>query len=276
MKKFNTVIVTSALLTALIAVFLVDVHQVSSQGKQNAPGQAKKEEQTSDDSNNSPKDDKTNPGQEKKNEVIVGSVDDIEGNTIQVEETEGKKHEVIVDQKAKVIGKDNKPVKLGAIKVKDIIAIVGEEGEMATEAGKFKVKKVFVQEASASAQMKRRAVQGVLTDITGSVLTVVHQIHRDRIYTVFYDDSTVIKSKEASGSATPQSFSVGQRIVAVGDLDASGSILAKRIHIIPGLATGIFKKQPLATPSPTLTVTITATPTEEATPSATPASEVAP
>lgn len=264
--------IATFIITVLSFVLIAAVHgAVYGQGKSNAPGQAKKESQTTQTSQ------KTNKGQEKKNEVVVGSVDKVTGNTIQMAEKKGNKQELTIDSETKVVGKDNKPVKLGAIKVKDIIALVGSpEGDAATKSGNIKVKKVFVQEASMSATMKRRAVQGVITNIAGSVLTVAHQIHRDRVYTVTVLDTTNISSKEASGSASLSLLAVGQRIVAVGDLDEQGGILAKQIHIIPGKATGIFERLPVSTPSasitpeisstpsatPVITATVSATPTE--------------
>lgn len=277
--KFNKYLRATAMLITLVAVFFVTGKDALGQGKQNAPGQTKKENQSGENQGSQQKENKDNQGNSKKQEdqVIVGSVDDVSGNTIQVEEKKGKKQEVTIDKQTKVVGQDNKQAKLGAIKLKDIIAAIGtEEGQTATQTGKFKVKKLFVQEATASAQMKRRAVQGMIMDISGSIVTLSHQIQEALLYTIIVNDETVIKTKEASESGTLASLAVGQRIVAVGDLSETGGILAKRIHVIPGKATGIFKKQPVATPSAVITSIITATPsaapTSSATPSTTPTS----
>lgn len=148
-------------------------------------------------------------------------------------------------------------------KGKGKIHLIGsKEDEISTKSGKLtKLEKVMIKEATVSAQGKRRAVHGIITSIDGSLITLVHQIHRDRSYQVETNSSTVIKSKDATASA---SLAVEIRIVAVGDLNTSGVIVAKRIHIIPGKAIGIFKKNPLASssalPSPSTTAAPSASP----------------
>lgn len=128
-----------------------------------------------------------------------------------------------------------------------------------------KLNKVLVGEATPGAQLKRRAVMGVISDIAGSLITLVHQIQRDRLYKVTVNDQTIYSIKGiATGSASLSDLAIGQRIAAVGQLVEGGGILAKRIHVIPGKATGIFSRFPVATPS--------ATPNQIATPSASPSS----
>ena len=61
--------------------------------------------------------------------------------------------------------------------------------------------------------------------------------------------------------ATLADLSLGLRIAAVGDLNEEGLLVAKRIHVIPGKATGIFEKQPFTAPEATGTATPSATPT---------------
>lgn len=267
-------------------LFLVAV-PLHAKGKEEAPGQTKKSENTS-----------SNSDKNKKTDVVIGEVEDVTGNTVIVEEKKGKKKtEAVIDKSTKVVGQGNKPLKIGSIKLKDIVAVIStDSGELATEGGKLKVKKIFVKEASMSAQLKRRAVHGVITNILDNVLTLAHQIHRDRIYTVIVTPDTIIKFKsqvsKGSGEVTPSprataspeatggaalaettasatSLAVGQRIVVMGDLDGAGGIIAKLIHIIPGKATGIFKRLPVATPSASLL----ATPSTRATPSAEPTTE---
>lgn len=140
--------------------------------------------------------------------------------------------------------------------------IESKKDEISTKSGKLtKLEKVVIKEATASAQGKRRAVHGIVTSIEGSLITLVHQIHRDRVYQVQTNANTLIKSKDATASA---SLVIGVRIVAVGDLGSDGVIIAKRIHIIPGKATGIFRKNPLASssalPSPSTTASPSASP----------------
>lgn len=128
---------------------------------------------------------------------------------------------------------------VGPVKLKEIITRMGTN-PTATAAGKMKVQRVVVKNATSSAQLKRRAAMGIIQTISSQTLTLTHQIKKDQIYTVFLTSQTVVKSKAATGSA---SLAVGQRVAVVGDL-VSGGISAKLIHIIPGLARGL-----LATPS---------------------------
>lgn len=162
-----------------------------------------------------------------------------------------------------ITAKTKKETKLGATKLKDLLLQSG------TESGKVKgLKNVKLSEASPSAQLrKRHAIQGLISEIGGNVITLVHQIQQDRVNFVLTNSQTVITGKgiDASGSAT---LTVGQRIAAVGENTDEG-LLAKRIHIIPGKATGVFNKQPDATPSSEITPTATVSGSPTATPTAT-------
>lgn len=216
------------------------------------------------------------PGQAKKEaspppQATLGNVKQVTPNKITVEEKKSKKQtEAVVDKNTKIIGRDKKILKLEKVKPQDLVAIIS------TESGK-KVVKIFVRQATDSAQakqMKRRAIQGVITNITGGTITLAHQIQRERVYTLLVDAQTVIKIKGVE-EATLADLAVGQRIAAVGDLNEEGKLIAKRIHVIPGKATGIFEKQPVATPSATITPTSTpsATPTTTVEPTPTPTLE---
>lgn len=228
---------------ALIFILYPQVPVARGQGKANAPGQTKK--------------------------VEVGSVEEVSKNSVTIESKKNnKKTEAEINNSTVVIGRNKQSLKIGAIKLKDTIALISSDSGTASKSGKFKVNKIFVQDASASALLKRRAVMGVITDISGNVITLAHQIQQERTFTVIKTAQTIItgkESKDASGSASLPALSVGQRITAVGDLDGNGAIIAKRIHIIPGKATGIFKRLPVSTPSASLV----ATPSAAATPSAT-------
>ena len=236
----------------VLALFLIAVTPLHGQGKSNqAPGQNKTEKKIT------------------TQKVTIGSLDSVTENSVVVENKKNKqKTEALIDKATKVIGANNKPVKLGTLKLKDLIAVISSDSAAATSGAKLKVKKIFVKEASGSAQQKRRAVMGVITNISGTTLTLAPQIQRERTYTVVVNEQTIIhqKSTEASGSATLASLRVGMRIAAVGDLNETGGIIAKRIHIIPGKATGVFNKNPLATPSASLI----ASPSGSASPSALP------
>ncbi|KKS83768.1 MAG: hypothetical protein UV59_C0032G0016 [Candidatus Gottesmanbacteria bacterium GW2011_GWA1_43_11] len=243
----------------LLALFLLVVTPLHGQGKSNqAPGQQKKEAQKA-----------------VEQKVTIGSLDTVTENSVIIENKKNKqKTEALIDKTTKVIGANNKPVKLGTLKLKDLIALISSDSAVATRGAKLKVKKIFVKEASSSAQLKRRAVMGVITNIQGNTLTLTHQIQRDRTYIVIVSEQTIIhqKASEASGSATLASLSVGMRIAAVGDLNEGGGIIAKRIHIIPGKATGVFNKNPLATPSASLIASPSAIATPSALPSISPSS----
>lgn len=207
--------------------------------------------------------------------VVVGKVEEVKNNQITVEDKKGKrKVDAEVDKQTEIIHQSNKgpsPNKgrgsINSIKKEDKVALISDDEE-GTEGGKVKkLVRVFVKEASAAAQSKRRAVQGVITEINGLTLTIAHQTHRERIYQVTADASTLIKFKGVQ-DATFSSLQVGQRIAAVGDLIDGGGILAKRIHVIPGKAKGIFRRFPVATSSALPSASASATPTASA--SATP------
>lgn len=221
------------------------------------------------------------PGQTKKEDdrVVVGELENIKEDRIVVGNHKGKaKTEVIVDQNTKVVGRGKKELHLKDIKPKDTVAIIGSpSGEVATRGGKLKrAVKIFVHQISSteSAKSKRRATQGVITNIAGNLITLAHQIQRERTSSVMVGEQTVVKIKGLEG-ATVANLAVGQRVAVMGDLGENGVLLARRVHVIPGKATGIFKRLPVGTPSATLTVTPTvsvtpsATPTVEATPSVT-------
>ncbi len=175
----------------------------------------------------------------KPSELTVGKVEKINGNKMKVGLTD-----VLMDLKTKVVGQK--------IKLNSEVAVVSE---MATGSGEAKkALKVFVKNSSVSGQLKRRAVKGVITGISGNVITLSHPIKRNETFNVLTDGNTVIKSKNlATTSAT---LAVGQRIVALGT-PAENGLLAKLIHVIPGKATGVFRKNPVSTSS----ATVSATPT---------------
>jgi len=199
----------------------------------------------------------------KKKQVEVGSVQNVTNAGVLFKQSRGGKSiDTKIDRGTKVVGQDKKLLKLSDIKPKDMVAIVSTgEGELK------KVTKVFVKDASSSAQLKRRAVHGIITGINGSLITLAHQIHSERLYSVMFDGNTVFKMKGVS-PATSANLAVGQRIAAVGELIQGGGILAKRIHIIPGNAFGVFRKLPPTSPIATGSATPTGEPS--ATPSASP------
>lgn len=209
-----------------------------------------------------------------KTKPVVGNVKEVTADSLTVEGKNSKKEsETEVDQTTKVIGQDKKALRLRQIKLNDKVAIISSES--ADLGKKKKAVKIFVKQASTSAQLKRRAVHGVVSSISGATITLVHQIQKDRNYIVTTNATTSIKLK-GTQDATLASITVGQRLVAVGIPSTDGSLLATRIHVIPGNANGVFKKNPITpgsstpsaslTPSLTGTVTPTVTGVEEVTP----------
>jgi hypothetical protein len=181
-----------------------------------------------------------------------------------------------VDKNTKYADEKNKPLKLNTVKPKEkAVAVIGEDG--ATPAGQLKKAiKIFIRNATESAQIrmaKRRAVQGVVINIEGSTIYLAHQTQRERQFSVLFNDQTTVKIPGME-NATTANVKVGQRIVVVGKTTDTGDLLATRIMVIPGSATGLLNKQPvtpfptkiptptlISTPSATLTPTLTPTPT---------------
>lgn len=164
-----------------------------------------------------------------------------------------------------------KTAKLGTLQMKDLLNIAG------TDAGKLKnmnkkLYKLELKQATGSSLLKkRRAVMGIITSISGNIITLAHQIQSDRIYTIVMDGNTVITGKltepvtedtdaeNATSSGTQLALEPDTRIAAFGLPQADGTLLAEKIHIIPGLAVGVYNlnedSQISSTPS-----SITATP----------------
>lgn len=258
------IVLTLSFLLFLTVFFLQSTY---AKGKDEAPDQTKKEENSSQGNQN-----KT---------AEVGKVEEVSGNTIVIEEKNTRKRsESVVDKNTKIVGQDKKALRVSSIKPNDKVAVISDSTESAKPK---KAIKVYVKkDASGSAQLKKKAVQGIITEINGSLLTVAHQIHRERITQVLVTGSTFIKTKdqvsspsasmESSASAAPSTLQVGYRIVAVGDVDASGVLVARKIHVIPGRAVGIYRRFPIASASASPSVTATPTATLTASPSAAPTS----
>lgn len=213
--------------------------------------------------------------------VAVGQLDSATAGGIQIKQAPGQTLKYFkIDKSTKYVDENNKPLKVNINQLKSGVLVLTSAEDTATRAGDLKkAVKIFVRSATDSAQLllqsKRRAVQGVVSAIDGKTITLTHQTQRDRTFTVITDSTTVFKVMGIT-DATISQIQPGERIVAIGSTDSDGVIIAKRIHIIPGKATGIFEHQLLATPSATITVTPPATPsavpsvTPSATPSATP------
>jgi len=209
-------------------------------------------------------------GQQKKEEkAIIGNVGEIQGNKLFVEDKGNKKTtETLIDSNTEIVGK-NKPTNLSQIKRRDLVAIISTDSATASPGGSIKKAiKVFVDDASPSATAKRQAVQGVITGINGGIITIAHQVHHDRTTNISTTAQTTITIKGSVGIPTVADLQIGMRVVAVGDLNEDNTIVANRIHVIPGKGLGLPK---VNSSSPSASLSITPPPaTGSATPSATP------
>lgn len=194
----------------------------------------------------------------------VGNVEDIKPDKITIEEKKtNKKVEASVDNDTEIIHQNKGPSlnkgkgSINSIKKDDTVAVVSTQSASEHKGKLGKALKIFVKEATSSGQSKRRAIQGVVLSINGTILNIAHQIHRDRTNTVFTDSSTIFKIKGIENGSLAN-VQVGNRIAAVGEA-TEGGILAKRVHVIPGKATGIFRRLPVATLSATPSATPEAT-----------------
>lgn len=215
-----------------------------------------------------------------KNKATIGQVENVTTDAVIVEDQKTKKQtKIVIDKDTLILDKTNKKMTTPNFKLKDKVAVIASDSGL-VDKKEIKALKVYVRQATDSAQIgqkKRHAIQGVINAINGQLITLVHQIQRERVSNIMVNAATVIKMK-GKLTASLSDLVVGQRIVAVGDLDESNLLVAKLIHIIPGKAVGIFKKQPLATPSaiisetptPTASTTPTIEPTIIETPTTTP------
>lgn len=193
----------------------------------------------------------------------------------QVVETDREKDSGVKSKKSPSVSdflenkvKIEKPEKIGGKKMTDLLS---EEGTTSASSNKhLKLEKMETKETSNGAQLKRHAITGVIIDISNGVITLAHQIHRERTYIVYYNNSTEISMKDNNSSASASlssGLSVGMRIAVVG-IPTDTGLIATRIHVIPGKAIGVFKKQPIAS--------ISATPAPSGTGSATPTATLTP
>lgn len=216
------------------------------------------------------------PNKVENKQAISGKVEKINDKQVEVKQKNNGKTEVMsIDKNTKVVNEKNKPIKASSIKMNDSTLVIPETVS-ATDAARIKkAVKIYVKTATDSAQFstsKRQAVQGVVTEISGNTITLAHQIQRTRLFNILVTESTIYKSAGVgSQSATLTDIKVGSRITAVGTNDGTGTIVAAKIHIIPGAGTGIFNRLPV-TPIPSMTPL----PTVISTPSATPASSPTP
>lgn len=133
-----------------------------------------------------------------------------------------------------------KPTKLGTKKMLQLLS--EESSASATLSAQFRVREMEAVAATKGAQLNRHAISGVITNLTDVIITISHQIQTERINTIYFNSSTIVNIKNVL-SATGIDLMVGMRIAAVG-IPSEDGILASRIHVIPGKATGVFYKYP--------------------------------
>lgn len=156
--------------------------------------------------------------------------------------------------------KDKRGLKIDIDNLKDILEKIGSKSAGLGKDNRYKhFIKVELKNSSGSGQTKRRAVSGIISEISNGIITLTHFIQRDRIFTILTDDKTIVTIKD-NPDAKISDLIPGMRISAVGKLDEKGEILAKRIHAIPGLAIGPNEKYPFSTPSGLITTPSETTP----------------
>lgn len=155
--------------------------------------------------------------------------------------------------------KIEKLTKLGVGRIIDILS--RESTKEASLEKNLKLKKMEAKQATAGAALKRHAVSGVIVNVSGGVITLAHQIQEERTYTIYINNGTQIsmKGNNSSSSASLSSgLTAGMRIAVVG-IPIDSGLLATRIHVIPGKAVGVFKRQPVSSASATPTIIETPT-----------------
>ncbi len=222
----------------------------------------------------------TAPGQVKKPEVKNNpkTATAPATNVVKVNPENANKSDVtVINAFRQTKSETPKTVKLGLTKITQILS--SEATGSSLPKNSLKLERLEAREATPATQLKRHAVAGIITSISGDVITLSHQIQQDRTFLVYINSFTTISIKNTE-SASVSALTTGMRIAAVGEPVNEG-ILAKLIHVIPGKAIGVFNKQPVATdggavlltPSPIATVSATPIPTstESATPTESPA-----
>jgi hypothetical protein len=236
------------------------------------------------------------PQQEQK-KAVIGTVEKSAPNKLTLEEkVKLKSVETALDTNTKIIGKDNKTLKIQNVKKLDKAAIVFSDKEAsgsATPSGKMKkALRIYIQSASESADLTNatgsavmqqeqyrmgnsNVVHGVVEDNDGVTIRVVHQTQRDRVNIVTIGPEVEVKMK--NGIQTIADIVPGTRVIVWGTRDESGNLVARKIFIVPGKAGGINKRFPVATGIKTVITGMTsptATPSSTATPSAIPTEEI--
>lgn len=178
---------------------------------------------------------------------IKGEITAISGTTITLQTKKEEIKTVFTNEETKFIqiqkgGK--KDITISDLKVGDRIAAVGIAKDEANGIAKFVVR-------LDKPDKNKHSVFGEVKKVSGSEITISHIIHKDKPETtVKVTDDTKIKIK-GKESASIEDVKVGDKVAASGTVDDKGVIIAKRLFVIPGKASGVKPQEATksATPS---------------------------
>lgn len=184
---------------------------------------------------------------EPEQKATVGNVERVTTSSIVVEEKKFKQQiETKVDKNTIIKNQDNKTLELRKIKPKDEVAIITEKGSTdnnitiapGEDSSLDKAARIYVNQATSSAQSKRHAVQGIITNVAGNNISIAHLQQTNRNFTFSVSDETVVKVEHID-NATIEYLKAGQLIVAVGDLTDQNILMASWIHVIKDVESSV-------------------------------------
>lgn len=147
----------------------------------------------------------------------------------------------------RVVGKNSNKGKIGIGQLEDLFhRLATDSSGLKKELKRRKLAHIMIRPATPAAQVKRHAVEGMISSINGDMVTLVHQIQQSRTYQIQILPTTIVTQRGATPSATVQ-LTVGERVIVMGVPSTQGVLQATRIHIIPGASPG----SPLPTGLPT-------------------------
>lgn len=185
----------------------------------------------------------------KKPRAVVGTLSEVTDSTLQITNKAGKEDMVKTTKDTlyvRAAGGKKSDVKFEDLVIGDFIVAMGyRNGNNILEA-----RRVIAYDKSPIAQ--RRAVYGIVKENTKGALVVEHPKTKE-VWTITTDKKTVI-TKKTDGKIQEvdiKDVQAGDRITAAGvpDPKKEKTLVARRIHVIPGRAEGLIK--PVATPKPT-------------------------
>lgn len=191
--------------------------------------------------------------------ALVGTLEQIADSTLEIKNAGGK---VLLASTSKdtlyyrVTDGKKKEIKFDELVIGEFIVTMGyRNGKDILDA-----KRVVVYDKKPTSN--KESAYGVVTSISKGVVTIKHPKTGD-VWTIKTNKKTVITGKVEGKmqEINIEDVKEGDRIVAVGTRDTKATqntLDAKRVHVIPGNAQGLTKKEK---PSPTPTKKPTPTPT---------------